>query len=137
MQKILFGLFALGAALAVSAAPIEGKWRTTDDKTGKPKAVVHISKSGAAYQGKIVSLAQGVENVCPACEDKRPLVGMVVLTGLKGDEQTYEGGKIFDPKGGKTYKAKAELSADGKALKVRGYFGVSLLGRTQTWVRAD
>lgn len=137
MKRILFGLLALSASLAVSAAAIEGKWRTTDDKTGKPKAVVSISQSGAVFQGKIVSLAQGVENVCPACEGKRPLVGMTVLTGLKEDGGEYTGGKIFDPKSGKTYKAKAEVSADGKTLKVRGYLGVSALGRTQTWVRVE
>lgn len=136
MKHALFSTFTLLISLSISAADIEGKWRTKDDKTGKPKAVVSISKNGNSYQGKIVSLAEGINNICPACKDKRPLVGMTVLTGLKAEEgNAYGSGQIFDPKSGNTYKAKAELSPDGKTLKVRGYLGISAFGRTQTWVR--
>ncbi|RRD90172.1 DUF2147 domain-containing protein [Conchiformibius steedae] len=135
VRSLLLGAFLLSGL--AHAAGIEGKWRTTDDKTGKPKAVVQISKGASGYQGKIISLEQGVENLCPACKDKRPLVGLTVLTGLQEKGKEYTDGKIFDPKGGKTYQAKAELSADGKTLKVRGFLGISALGRTQTWKHVD
>lgn len=136
MKKTLLAVVAMMAACVAQAADITGKWRTIDDASGKPKAEVLISQSGSQFNGKIVGLAQGVENVCPACGDNKPLVGLTVLTGLKSKGNgSYEGGKIYDPKSGKTYSAKAEVSADGKTLKVRGYLGVSLLGRTQVWQR--
>lgn len=135
MKKLII-LSALISPLAF-AQGIEGKWRTIDDETGKPKAVVQISQSGGTYSGKIISLADGVKNECPACKPAKPLIGLTVLTGLKESGGKYEGGKIYDPKSGKTYSAKAETTNGGKALKVRGYMGVSALGRTQTWQKAD
>lgn len=137
MKKALLGCLMACVAGLVSANGIEGKWRTVDDETGKPKAVVQISKNGATYSGTIVELMSGVENVCPACKGNQPLKGLTVLTGLKEKGNKYEDGKIFDPKGGKTYSAKAEVSGDGKTLKVRGYVGISVLGRTQTWHRVQ
>ncbi|MDO4997242.1 MAG: DUF2147 domain-containing protein [Neisseria sp.] len=134
-----FSIGALGALLAAPsfAASIEGKWRTIDDETKKPKAVVQISQSGSTFNGTIVALADGVENRCPACQGDKPLIGMKVLTGLKEKDGKYADGKIFDPKSGKTYSAKAELANGGNSLKVRGFLGVSLLGRTQTWQRVQ
>ncbi|MDO5059571.1 MAG: DUF2147 domain-containing protein [Neisseria sp.] len=136
MKKFLLAALAL-AALHVQASGIEGKWRTIDDETKQPKAVVQISKNGSTFSGKIVSLANGVKNECPACKAGTPLVGLTVLTGLKEDGGKYTSGKIYDPKSGKTYSAKAELANGGNSLKVRGYLGVSALGRTQTWQRVQ
>lgn len=117
---------------------IEGRWKTIDDETGRPKAIVEISQTGNTYSGTIVQLLGNIENRCPACKDNRPLIGLTVLRGLKADgENQYSGGSIFDPKSGKTYRAKAELTQNGTRLRVRGYVGVSLLGRTQTWQRAQ
>lgn len=133
--SILFAAAALTAAFAHADA-IEGKWRTVDDETGKPKAVVEISGKGGVYSGTIISLEKGVENVCPSCPNKRALIGMTVLTGLKADgENTYSGGEIFSPKNGKTYRAKAKVNAS--SLEVRGFVGVSAFGRTQKWQRVE
>ena len=75
---------------------IEGKWQTVDDKSGQPKAVVQISRAGDVYNGTIVSLADNVENVCPACSNKRPLIGLQVVSGLRDDgDGGYNKGKIF------------------------------------------
>ena len=82
-----------------------------------------------------MSLAEGVKNECPACQPAKPVIGLSILTGLQEKGGKYEGGKIYDPKSGKTYSAKAELANGGKSLKVRGFMGVSVLGRTQTWHR--
>ncbi len=60
---------------------------------------------------------------------------MTILWGLKKTGETYEGGKILDPKNGKIYDSKAKLVDGGQKLEVRGFMGVSLLGRTQTWDR--
>lgn len=141
----VFSKTLIAATLSVLAAnalaqDITGRWRTVDDETGKPKAVVEIRENGGVFSGTIVELMPGVENRCPGCSGDKvnaPLVGMTVLTGLKEEEGKYTGGRIFDPKSGNTYRARAELANNGNALKVRGYMGISALGRTQTWQRVQ
>lgn len=130
-------LFAFaGHALAGSAA---GTWKTIDDKTGQPKALVQISDNGGELTGKIVKLFAKPDAVCDKCEGEKkdkPIVGMTILWGLKKDgEDLWKDGKILDPKEGKIYSSKASLADGGNKLEVRGFVGVSLLGRTQTWVR--
>ena len=140
MIKHVLLLSMLCSAGLAMAQDISGKWRTIDDETKKPKAIVQISKSGDSYSGRIISLEAGVENKCAGCSGAQkggPLVGLTVVRGLKADGDGYSGGSIFDPKSGKTYKANAELANGGKSLKVRGYIGVSALGRTQTWQRVQ
>ncbi|MCG7656853.1 DUF2147 domain-containing protein [Wielerella bovis] len=138
MKKIFAATLSFIIATTASAAGIEGKWRTIDDETKKPKAIVQISQNGNQFNGTIVGLAQGVDNVCPACGGNKPLVSLTVVRGLKSkNSNEYDGGTIYDPKGGKTYRVKATLSADGRTLKVRGFIGVSALGRTQTWTRVQ
>lgn len=125
-----------GQAFADGAA---GTWKTIDDKTGQPKALIQINESGSGeLTGKIVKLFTNPDAVCSQCEgDKKdkPIVGMTVLWGLKKDGDTWVNGKILDPKEGKIYSSKAKLADGGSKLEVRGFIGVSLLGRTQTWVR--
>lgn len=65
-----------------------------------------------------------------------PLIGLRFMWNLKKDGSEWSGGSVFDPKSGKTYRCFVETLDDGKRLKVRGYLGVSLLGRTQYWIRA-
>ena len=78
--------------------------------------------------------------LCDKCTGPRhnqPIVGMTILWGLSKQSGTYGGGEILDPKNGKTYRCKIELVEGGSKLKVRGFIGISLLGRTQTWVREE
>jgi len=75
---------------------------------------------------------------CTECEgsDKdKPILGMVIINGLEKDGDTWEDGTILDPESGKVYKCYITLENKNK-LKVRGYIGFSLLGRTQYWSRA-
>ena len=116
-----------------------GKWKTIDDETGKAKSIVEIyEKSGKIY-GKVIEILE-VENkkrVCINCsgDDKnKPILGMIVIKGLSKDGNKYGSGKILDPKNGKLYKCFITLEGNGK-LKVRGYIGISLFGRTQYWYR--
>lgn len=131
---LLLGLS--GHALAATAA---GTWKTIDDKSGQPKALVQISEEGGVLTGKVVKLFANPEAVCDKCDgDKKdkPVVGMTILWGLKKDgSDLWDEGKILDPKEGKIYSSKAKLIDGGSKLEVRGYLGVSLLGRTQTWIR--
>lgn len=138
-QALLLGVLC-SAGLAM-AQDITGKWRTIDDETKKPKSIVQISKTGDSYTGRIISVEAGTDancNNCTGSHKDKALVGTTVVRGLKADgTNKYSGGSIFNPKDGKTYKSNAELTNGGNTLKVRGYVGVSALGRTQTWQRVQ
>ena len=124
----------------VQSQQILGKWKAIDDETQKPRSIIEIyEKSGKIY-GKVVEILEpGKENnLCTECsgEDKnKPILGMVILKGLQKDKQEYSGGFITDPATGKKYKCTISLEAKN-ILKVRGYIGFSLIGRTQYWQRA-
>lgn len=135
-------LLPLGV-LAQEASPV-GLWRNIDDQTGKPKALIRITESNGEFNGKIEKLfreaGEDQNPKCDLCEGARkdqPIIGMTILTGLKQEGDEYTGGQILDPANGKTYKSRMSLSAGGKKLDVRGYVGVPMLGRTQTWNRVD
>ncbi|HEY5801541.1 MAG TPA: DUF2147 domain-containing protein [Burkholderiaceae bacterium] len=139
---------AATAALALAApsfaqSPV-GVWKTIDDATGKPKSLVRISESGGQYSGKIEKLfrpaGEDQNPKCDKCTDARkdqPIIGMTILSGLKADGDEYTGGEIVDPNNGKTYKAKLKVEDGGKKLNMRGYIGMPMLGRTQTWLREE
>lgn len=116
-----------------------GKWKTIDDETGKPKSIVEIyEKSGKIY-GKVIEILDIVHknNLCKECSGEdanKPILGMIVIKGLTQDGKEYNSGKILDPKNGKLYQCFITLVGNDK-LKVRGYIGISLLGRTQYWQR--
>lgn len=125
---------------AMSFAQIEGKWKTIDDETGKAKSYVEIfKKSDGKYYGKVVQLLiKPSDPNCTGCKDDRkgkPILGMEVIRGLSKDGNEFTGGTITDPKNGKTYKC--TITKDGDKLNVRGYMGISLIGRTQTWQKVD
>lgn len=117
-----------------------GKWKTIDDETGKAKSIVEIyEKSGKIY-GKVVEIldVEHKNNVCSECsgsDKNKPILGMIIIKGLTKEGSEYTNGKILDPKNGKTYKCSVILEAKDK-LKVRGFIGISLFGRTQYWYRA-
>jgi len=116
-----------------------GKWKTIDDETGQAKSIVEIyEKSGKIY-GKIIDIinSQKRKDLCLKCsgEDKNaPILGLIIIKGLVKDGDEYNDGKILDPLKGEEYKC--FITLDGKdKLKVRGFIGVSLFGRTQYWTR--
>lgn len=120
---------------------VTGKWKTIDDVTGKEKSYVEIYENNGKIYAKIVELLTPGEenNVCDKCEGAKkdqPIKGMVVIEGLSKNGKEWSDGTILDPKTGKVYKCYITLESKNK-LKVRGYIGFSLLGRTQYWYRAD
>jgi len=136
---------AAAAASAQATSPV-GVWKTIDDTTKKEKSLVRIVESGGVYSGrveKIVDPDAPKDAVCKDCTDDRkdkPIVGMTIIKNMKqstDDKAVYEGGEILDPKDGKVYKSKMKLVEGGSKLDVRGYVGVSLFGKTQTWIRAE
>lgn len=136
-------LFMASTAWADDASPA-GLWKNIDDASGKPRALIRITESNGTLQGKIEKVFPAPnENQNPKCEkcegaNKDALViGLVILTGLKKDGNEYTGGQILDPDNGKLYGSKVHLTDGGKKLSVRGYLGIPMLGRTQTWVRQE
>jgi uncharacterized protein (DUF2147 family) len=131
-------------ATALQANDIAGTWMTIDDETGKPRSYITIwVENGVAYGkiDKIIAIKPG-ENTNPLCTEckgedyNKPVVGMTIMRGLRQEGDEWKGGTIMDPNNGKTYKCKVKVEDNGKILKVRGYIGFSLLGRTQIWKRA-
>ena len=142
MKKILltFSLIVL-TVITASAQDVIGKWKTVDDETGKPKSVVEIYKENGKIYGKVVEIVDPTKRdatciECPGDAKGKPIMGLVIIKDLKKDGKEYNGGTIMDPNNGKVYKSYIELDG-ANTLKVRGYIGFSLLGRTQTWTRVQ
>lgn len=101
----------------------------------KKDGKIEIFKSGNKYMGKFTwgkNPRKDTNNPDPARRDQ-PLTGMVFLKDFVYDNGTYTGGTIYDPNNGKTYQCKMWLQNGD--LKVRGFIGISLLGRTELFER--
>ncbi len=135
--------FAQVAAQEVKADDILGVWLNEDKD-----AHVEIYKDGGKYFGKIIWLKTpireetGKPKLDRENEDEslrsRPVMGLLLLNNFEFDgDDEWEDGTIYDPKNGKTYKCYMEFEEDDNKdnLKVRGYIGFSLLGRTTYWTR--
>ena len=135
----LAGLLASAGASAQQLDSPVGLWRSIDDETKQAKALIRIVEQGGALIGRIEKvLTDKADAVCDLCPDDRkgkPVQGMTILTGLKKDGDEWTGGEILDPNNGKLYRAKAKLADGGRKLDVRGFIGIALVGRTQTWLR--
>jgi uncharacterized protein (DUF2147 family) len=128
-------------AWAQQATPV-GRWRSIDDATGKPKAVIDIHEAGngtlSARIVQVLDTKDGPNPLCTACEGKlrdQPIVGMTIAWGLKPQGKAWGGGRILDPENGKAYAVKMTPVDAGRKLEVRGFIGVALLGWTQVWLR--
>ncbi len=138
MKKIMFAFAAVFFSV-LSYAQIEGKWKTIDDETGKPKSYVEIfKKTDGKYYGKVVQLLiKPADPNCTGCKDDRkgkPVLGMEVIRGLSKDGNEFTGGTITNPKDGKSYKT--EVVREGNKLKVKAIvFGIAV--RTQVWEKVD
>jgi uncharacterized protein (DUF2147 family) len=138
-------VLALACGLAAAQATPVGVWKSIDDKTKTERAQIRISEQGGVYSGKIEKLLAAdakPDSLCDKCSDDRkdkPIVGMEIIRGVKRGEgdNTWEGGTILDAAEGKVYKVRLQTADGGKKLEVRGYIGMPMLGRTQTWIRLE
>jgi len=132
---LFFVLFSF--SLSAQDSPV-GLWKTIDDETGEAKSHVRIvEKNGKLYGTVEKLLLKPQDTRCTACEgDKKDqlVVGMEILTDLEQDGKYWEDGEILDPNNGSVYSCYIEMESTDK-LKVSGYIGFSLLGRTQYWYR--
>ncbi len=136
-------------AVAFGAAPSAespvGRWQTFDDHTKAPRGVVRIYEQDGRLFGRIERSADANADhaVCAVCTDERhgqPIDGLVIIRDMRrsaDDPLEWSGGDILDPDDGKVYRFRMRLADHGATLVARGYLGVSLLGRTQTWKRLD
>ena len=118
---------------------IFGKLKTVDDETGMENGIVEIYEKAGKVYGRIIEILEKEKKhfKCEMCEgeDKnKPVLGLVIIKGLKRKGDFYEGSKVTDPKNGKSYHCKMNLEGKDKLI-VRGYIGISLFGRSQTWFR--
>lgn len=142
----LLGVVALCGAIAPSALAIDknailGQWYTAEKE-----ALVAIYPCEGRYCGRIVWLKEpknpdGTEKIDTHNPDQSrrhdPIIGLQLVSDFTFDgDGAWKGGRIYDPENGKTYSCKMVLSEDQR-LKVRGYIGISLLGRTEVWTRAS
>lgn len=119
-----------------------GYWKTIDDVSGQPKSIVQFYLSDKnELTGKVVKLFKGALEYCSACQGNlknKPILGMVVVKGLKQlkkNPNIWKDGEALDPKNGKTYHCMITVVENGQKLNARGYIGIPLFGRTQTWIR--
>lgn len=143
MKKLLILLTGLALLLSNSAFSqkaddILGVWLT-----GSKKGHVEVYKQGDKYYGKIIWLKEPLNEQGKPKMDKNnpdkakqtaPLMGLNMLKGFVFDEDEWEDGTIYDPENGKTYSCEITMK-DKNTLNVRGFIGISLIGRTDVWLR--
>jgi uncharacterized protein (DUF2147 family) len=139
-RRALIG--ALGVALTMAAAgasaqtpSVRGYWRTPSG------AIILVAPCGQSLCAQIAALEPGnhpvtdTHNPDPKLRS-RPLCGLRIGTGfVEADPQHARGGHLYDPKSGHTYSG--QMTAEGNALHLRGYIGLPIFGRSETWVRAS
>jgi len=140
MKKTFLTALLFIATISINAQTIFGKWNSKNDETGKVDSVIEIYKKDGKAFAKIIEIknADRKTAVCNLCEGKnkdKPILGLNILTGLKKDGDEWSGGKILDPRSGKVYKCYIKLENDNK-LKIRGYMGFALIGKTAYWEKA-
>lgn len=141
------GLLVLAACSQAAMAQMSpvGLWKTIDDETKKPKALVRVTETEGTISARIEKLIDPdkPDPICDKCTDERkdkPVIGMTIMRGVKknSDEPAqWDQGDILDPNNGKVYRVRLRPIEDGAKMEVRGYLGVALFGRTQHWYRAE
>jgi uncharacterized protein (DUF2147 family) len=128
-----------------SSDTIIGYWLTIDETTKEPKSQIQIYKeSDETFSGRIIWLQKPLKNDAPVCDEHNPdaalrsrrILDLLILKGFRFNGELWEDGTIYDPQSGKTYRCKMWFE-DGlpNVLSVRGYIGISLLGRSVQWQR--
>ena len=142
---IAAAVLSLVANLAMAQASPAGLWKTIDDETKAEKSLVRVSDTGGVFSAVIEKLLDPAKQdaKCDKCSDERkdkPVMGMTILRDVKksgSDAELWDGGEILDPNNGKVYKVRMKPVDGGKKMEVRGYIGMPMLGRTQTWIRVE
>ena len=142
-------LFAVTAnvhpwAAAGDVGIIEGRWITFDHELNQKRAVIQIVRTGTRVTGRIVEFFakpdEDSDPICEKCEGSdygHPVRGLTILEMVVEKDGHSFRGTIFDPEEGRTYRCVATLQPDGRQLRLRGFVGFEVFGRTETWFRFD
>jgi uncharacterized protein (DUF2147 family) len=145
-STVLIGLFSLIGSFSLSAVADDlstptGLWQALDS-SGRPEGRIRFYESHGAYFGRIEPSKSGDDSLkrCSRCTDERkdqPYDSLVIIRNLRFDGNEYTGGDVLDPDTGRIYGCKMKLIDGGHRMIMRGFFGISLLGRSQTWERVE
>jgi uncharacterized protein (DUF2147 family) len=131
--------FSYSTNAQVSA--ILGEWRTVDDKSGEIRSLIRIYKDSTdgLYYGKIEKLYKYADAVCDKCEGEnkgKPILGLVIISGMKNEGKSLKNGTILDPENGKKYYASISIDEKTGKLILRGSLDKrGLFGRNQYWIK--
>lgn len=128
-----------GAAADARLASPVGLWEPLDS-TGRPEGLIRIFEVNGLYYGRIepMSATDDRNARCTRCTDDRrgqPIIGLELLRHLRPENGEYVGGDILDPDTGRIYGCTMRLTDGGRQLIMRGFLGIAILGRSQTWQR--
>ncbi|CAI8437603.1 MAG: Uncharacterised protein [Polaribacter sejongensis] len=140
MKKKLTIFLLIAFSSTMNAQTIFGNW-LSKNKDGTFDSVIKVYKKDGKVVAKIIEIKDTSRQnaVCELCEGKnknKPILGLNILTGLEKQDDEWSGGTILDPRNGKVYQCYIELVKPNK-LKLRGYIGISLFGKTAYWERAE
>lgn len=141
MKKTFLTLVILTITLSINSQTIFGKWHSTNDETDEVDSVIEMYKKDGKAFAKIIKIndperQKAVCDLCTGSNKSKPILGLEILTGLEKDDDEWSGGEILDPRNGKVYNCYIKLVKSNK-LKIRGFIGVALFGKTKYWERAE
>ncbi|WP_405604505.1 DUF2147 domain-containing protein [Polaribacter sp. Asnod1-A03] len=141
MRKTILTALLFIITISINAQTIFGKWNSRNEETGKVDSVIEVYKKEGVAFAKIIDITnpERKKAICNLCEGEnkdKPILGLNILSGLEKDGDEWSGGKIIDPRSGKVYKCYIKLENPNK-LKIRGYLGFALIGKTAYWERVQ
>jgi len=141
--QILLALLLFSVPARAQRACLVGTW-LNDSKHARVQ--IYEGKDGRFY-GRVVWLHKpNMDDGKPKTDIRNPdpklrnrsIMGLIILKGFtRGDDDTYTGGTVYDPKAGRLYSAKITCEDGGRALTIRGFVGISLIGKNTSWTRVN